>query len=314
MTSSPAAPTSATPSGHAPPAQTFDPKSDPLLSAHYNTEWQSFLHSPASTATSTPTSSAADWVSQLDLTHTRTFLQQQLSATQPPAEPPRVLVLYGSLRPTAYSRRLALEFARVLTALGAHVLVYHPHALPLHSSALSPVPPAAVELRQLAYWSTAMVWVSNEQHGGISGVMKNQIDWIPLYEQGGRSPTEGKMLAVAQVNGSGQSYNACNTLRLLGRWLRMVVLPAQSSIAQCHYEFDGEGRLKAGVHRERLVDVSEELVKATAVLSRYARDVFVDRYSVREEKRRKEEAAKQAENQKVTEANVDDSEGMKQKK
>ena len=292
----------------------FDPQSDPLLSPHYNPEWRSFQLSSASNSASTP----GDWVSQLDLAHTQAFLQQQLSSTQPPQPPPRILVLYGSLRPTAYSRRLALEFARVLTALGVDVLVYHPHALPLHSSALQPIPPAALELRQLAYWSTAMVWVSNEQHGGISGVMKNQIDWVPLYEKtpygGSKSPTEGKLLAVAQVNGSGQSYNACNTLRLLGRWLRMLVIPGQASIAQCHYEFDRDGRLKPGVHRDRVVDVSEELVKATAVMAAHARSVFVDRYSVREERRRKEETAKQAENRKVTEENVDDTEAMRAKK
>ena len=294
-------------------APVFDPGSDPLLSSVYNPEWQSFMQSPSPTTSSAPTSSQNDWVSELDLSHTRTFLEQHLSSTAPPSLPPRVLILYGSLRPTAYSRRLALEFARVLNALGVHVLVFHPHQLPLHSSALKPIPPAALELKQLAYWSSAMVWVSNEQHGGISGVMKNQIDWIPLYE-GSRSPTEGKMLAVAQINGSGQSYNACNTLRLLGRWLRMLVIPGQSSIPQCHYEFERDGRLKAGVHRDRVVDVSEELLKATVVMSRYANDVFVDRYSVREDKRRKEETAKQAENQKVTEENVDDTAGMKQKK
>ena len=119
---------------------------------------------------------------------------------------------------------------------------------------------------------------------------------------------------MAQVNGSSGSYNACNTLRLLGRWLRMLVIPAQSSIPQCHYEFDTDGRLKAGAHRDRLVDVSEELVKATVVMSRYVRDVFVDRYSVREEKRRSVEKAKQAANQKVTEQNMDDAEGMKKTK
>ena len=168
----------AAPGSSAQPFHSFDPKSDPLLSSVYNPEWQSFQHASSSSASST---AASDWVSELHLTPTRSFLQQQLSATEPPSAPPRILVLYGSLRPTAYSRRLAYEFARVLTALGADVLVYSPHGLPLHSLALQPPPPAALELKQLAYWSTAQVWVTNEQHGGISGVMKNQIDWIPLY-------------------------------------------------------------------------------------------------------------------------------------
>ena len=297
-----------------PTRHTFDPKSDPSLAAFFTPDWQSFQLPSTPDSPSTPTSSTSvDWVSQLDLSHTTNFLQQQLAAGTEQSTAPRVLVLYGSLRPTSYSRRLALEFARVLTALGANVLVYHPHHLPLHSSALHPIPQPAQELRQLAYWSAAMVFVSNEQHGGISGVMKNQLDWIPLYE-GSRSPTEGKLLAVAQVNGSGQSYNACNTLRVMGRWMRMLAIPAQSSIAQCHFEFDSSGRLKAGVHRDRLVDVCEELVKATVVMGRFAKEVFVERYSVREEKRRKEETAKQAENQRVTEQNVDDPEGMKKDK
>ena len=133
-------------------------------------------------------------------------------------------------------------------------------------------------------------------------------------QEGSQSPTEGKLLAVAQVNGSGQSYNASNALRVLGRWLRMLVIPGLSSIPQCHFEFDADGRLRAGAHRDRVVDVSEELLKATAVMQRFARDVFVDRYSVREERRRETLSAKEAANQRVTEQQVDDAEGMEQKK
>ena len=133
-------------------------------------------------------------------------------------------------------------------------------------------------------------------------------------QEGSKSPTEGKLLAVAQVNGSGQSYNASNALRVLGRWLRMLVIPGLSSVPQCHFEFDTDGRLKAGAHRDRVVDVSEELLKATAVMQRFARDVFVDRYSVREKRRREARTAKEAANQRVTEQQVDDAEGMEHKK
>jgi arsenical resistance protein ArsH len=194
--------------------------------------------------------------------------------------PPRVLLLYGSLRKRSYSRLLTEEAARLLNALGAETRIFDPRELPLPDS----VPaehPKVQELRSLSLWSEAHVWCSPERHGAISGVMKAQIDWIPL-EIGSVRPTQGRTLAVMQVSGGSQSFNAVNTLRLLGRWMRMITIPNQSSVAKAYQEFDDAGRMKPSAYYERVVDVMEELVKFT-LLTRDIAAYLVDRYSERKE-------------------------------
>ncbi len=49
----------------------------------------------------------------------------------------------------------------------------------------------------------------------MTGIMKSQIDWIPLSE-GAIRPSQGKTLAIIQVNGGSQSFNAVNQIRILG--------------------------------------------------------------------------------------------------
>jgi arsenic resistance protein ArsH len=194
--------------------------------------------------------------------------------------PPRVLLLYGSLRKRSYSRLLTEEAARLLNALGAETRIFDPRDLPLPDS----VPaehPKVQELRSLSLWSEAHVWCSPERHGAISGVIKAQIDWIPL-EIGSVRPTQGRTLAVMQVSGGSQSFNAVNTLRLLGRWMRMITIPNQSSVAKAYQEFDDAGRMKPSAYYERVVDVMEELVKFT-LLTRDIAGYLVDRYSERKE-------------------------------
>jgi arsenic resistance protein ArsH len=194
--------------------------------------------------------------------------------------PPRVLLLYGSLRKRSYSRLLTEEAARLLNALGAETRIFDPRDLPLPDS----VPaehPKVQELRDLSLWSEAHVWCSPERHGAISGIMKAQIDWIPL-EIGSVRPTQGRTLAVMQVSGGSQSFNAVNTLRLLGRWMRMITIPNQSSVAKAYQEFDDAGRMKPSAYYERVVDVMEELVKFT-LLTRDIAGYLVDRYSERKE-------------------------------
>lgn len=229
-----------------------------------------------------------DWVTQLELQSAR-----QLGASCPLQ--PRVLVLYGSLRKVSYSRCLAYEFARILDSLGADVRVFNPTELPMKDED-NVGHPKVVELRTLCEWSTAHVWVSPEQHGAITGVLKNQIDWIPL-ELGSVRPTQGKCLAVAQANGGSQSFNAVNTLRLLGRWMRMFTVPNQSSVPKAWTEFDLDGRMKPSSYRERVVDVAEELYRFSLLLAPHSA-MLVDRYSEREEKRAKGRLLSQAEKEK----------------
>ena len=197
-----------------------------------------------------------------------------------PGQAPRILVLYGSLRERSFSRFVAEEAARLLTFLGCAVKTFDPRGLPLPDATGTDHPKVA-ELRDLAKWSEGMVWVSPERHGAMTGIMKAQIDWIPLSE-GAVRPTQGKTLAVMQVCGGSQSFNAVNQLRILGRWMRMVTIPNQSSVAKAFNEFDEAGRMKPSAYYERIVDVCEELTKFT-YMTRGRSAALTDRYSERVE-------------------------------
>ncbi|MEO0864635.1 MAG: arsenical resistance protein ArsH [Pseudomonadota bacterium] len=203
-----------------------------------------------------------------------------LRGTDDPGHPPRILLLYGSLREASYSHRAAQEAARILRHLGCETRMFDPSGLPLVDDAPDKHPKVQ-ELRELATWSEGMVWSSPERHGAMTGLMKTQIDWLPLSLTGGIRPTQGKTLALMQVSGGSQSFNAVNQMRILGRWMRMVTIPNQSSIAKAWLEFQGD-RLPAGPFYSRVVDVMEELVKFTWMV-RSRKDYLVDRYSERVE-------------------------------
>ena len=205
-----------------------------------------------------------------------------LAAADDPRHAPRILLLYGSLRGQSYSRRAVEESARILRALGCEIRVFDPAGLPLPDDEGADSHPKVQELRELAIWSEGMVWSSPERHGAMTGLMKLQIDWLPLSAQGGIRPTQGKTLAIMQVSGGSQSFNAVNQMRILGRWMRMVTIPNQSSIPKAWLEFDKEGRLPDGPFYRRVFDVMEELVKFTWLV-RGRKDYMVDRYSERVE-------------------------------
>ena len=203
------------------------------------------------------------------------LVQQQASTHLP-----KILLLYGSLRERSYSKLLTLEAARLLEAMGAEVRVFDPLGLP-QPDATPDTHPKVKELRDLAAWSEGMVWCSPERHGAMTGIMKSQIDWIPL-SLGAVRPTQGKTLAVMEVCGGSQSFNAVNQMRILGRWMRMLTIPNQSSVAKAFLEFEEDGRMKPSAYFDRVVDVMEELVKFT-LLTRDIAPYLVDRYSERKE-------------------------------
>ncbi|MES2510303.1 MAG: arsenical resistance protein ArsH [Pseudomonadota bacterium] len=194
--------------------------------------------------------------------------------------PPRILLLHGSVRERSYSRLASEEAARLLQTMGAETRTFDPSGLPLPDDAPDSHPRVQA-LRSLAQWSEGMVWCSPERHGAMTGIMKSQIDWIPLAD-GAVRPTQGKTLAVMQVSGGSQSFNAVNQMRVLGRWMRMLTIPNQSSIAKAFLEFDEAGRMKPSAYYDRVVDVMEELVKFT-LLTRDVSPWLTDRYSERKE-------------------------------
>ncbi|KAK0735951.1 flavoprotein-like protein [Apiosordaria backusii] len=233
--------------------------------------------------------SSSDWVMKLDLATAAKMVETEILSQE--KDRLRVLVLYGSLRSRSYSKLLAYEASRILFRLGCDVRVYDPSGLPVKDDEQHNHPKVQ-ELRELSKWSDGHVWVSPEQHGNLTAVFKNQIDWIPL-STGSVRPTQGRTLAIAQVNGGSQSFNAVNSLRILGRWMRMFTIPNQSSIPQAWTHFtdaddpvDGGSRLKPSSNRDRLVDCMEEFVKYTIVMRPHF-DLFGDRFSEREEAKAK---------------------------
>ena len=225
----------------------------------------------------------ADWISEVasadpdfNLADAASFAPANAVCTHKP----RILVLYGSLRESSFSRRLAHECARLLEVMGADVRVYNPSGLPVRDPTLED-DPKVCELRALSLWSEGHVWVSPEMHGCLTGAFKNQIDWLPL-NTGSVRPTQGRTCAVLQVNGGSQSFNAVNELRRLARWMRMPCTTNQSSVAKAWKEFDDDGRMKASDFRDRVVDVMEEHLKFTKIMREHA-DFLVDRWSERRE-------------------------------
>ncbi|UUC85377.1 arsenical resistance protein ArsH [Stutzerimonas stutzeri] len=204
----------------------------------------------------------------------------KLSLPDGPAHKPRILLLYGSNRERSYSRLLVQEAARLLERFGAETRIFNPSGLPLPDDAPDSHPKVQ-ELRDLMQWSEGQVWCSPERHGSMSAVFKAQIDWVPLA-MGALRPTQGKTLAIMQVSGGSQSFNALNQMRVLGRWMRMLTIPNQSSVAKAYLEFDEAGRMKPSAYYDRVVDVMEELIKFT-LLVRGRADYLVDRYSERKE-------------------------------
>ena len=205
---------------------------------------------------------------------------ERLRNSEQVSHKPKALLLYGSLRERSFSRLMTKEAALVLSKLGAETKTFNPTGLPLPDDA-EPTHPKVAELRDLVSWSEAMVWCSPERHGAMTGIMKAQIDWIPL-SLGAVRPTQGKVLAVMQVNGGSQSFNAVNQMRILGRWMRCITIPNQSSVPKAFQQFDENDRMKPSAFYNRMVDVMEELMKFT-LLTRSCSDYLTDRYSERVE-------------------------------
>ena len=216
----------------------------------------------------------------IDDTHFREIDTDRLETGRQLDHAPRILLIYGSLRDRSFSRLMTQEAARVLNRFGAETKTYNPSGLPLPDDTDADHPKVQ-ELRDLVAWSEGMVWCSPERHGAVTGIMKSQIDWIPL-SLGAVRPTQGKTLAVMQVNGGSQSFNTVNQLRTLGRWMRLLTIPNQSSTPKAFLEFDDNDRMKPSPNYDRMVDVMEELVKFT-LLTRGRSDYLVERYSERKE-------------------------------
>ncbi|TKA65078.1 hypothetical protein B0A49_08835 [Cryomyces minteri] len=224
---------------------------------------------------------ADDWVAPLELDYAMDMVEESFAKSEPRL---KVLVLYGSLRERSYSKLMAYEASRLLHRLGCDVRVFNPRGLPVKDE-VEPSHPKVQELRNLSLWSDGHVWCSPEQHGNLTAVFKNQIDWIPLAT-GSVRPTQNRTLSIIQVNGGSQSFNTLNSLRILGRWMRMFVIPNQSSLPKAYTQFteaEHGSRLMPSGNRDRLVDCMEEFVKYSLVM-RPVLSIFADRYSERTER------------------------------
>jgi len=226
-------------------------------------------------------SESTDWVNTLELATVTKMAYEDLQNT---LSRPKVLVLYGSLRQRSFSKFLSYEICRILFRLGCDVRVYDPHDL-LVKNDIEHLHPKVQELRNLSRWSDGHFWISPEQHGNLTAVFKNQIDWIPL-STGSVRPTQGRTLGLAMVLGGSQSFNSVNSLRILGRWMRMFAIPNQSSVPQAYTLFeesedqDGMFRMKPGSNRDRVVDCAEEFIKYTLIMRQHF-GLFADRFSER---------------------------------
>lgn len=138
------------------------------------------------------------------------------------------------------------------------------------------------ELFDRSLRSEAQFWCSPERHGTITGIIKAQINHLPLAYKGLR-PTERSTHAVTQINAGSQSFNTVNTLCILGRWMQMFTIPNQSLVARAYNEFDEAGRMKPSAYYHRIVDVMKELVRLRVLLCPHAEEL-VDRYSERIER------------------------------
>ncbi|WP_318778978.1 arsenical resistance protein ArsH [Paraphotobacterium marinum] len=205
------------------------------------------------------------------------YLNTNITKTE--IKKPKILLLYGSLRKGSYSYLVTKEAQLILNYLGAETKIFNPHNLPVFNKDVSSHPEAE-KLRELMTWSDGQVWCSPEQHGGMTSVFKNQIDWVPL-NIGGVRPTQGKTLALVQISGGSQSFNTLNQMRILGRWMRMFTIPNQSSIEKAFLKFE-QNRMTRTPFYNRLVDVMEELMKFTILLSQH-KEFLTDRYSERVE-------------------------------
>ncbi len=222
----------------------------------------------------------SDSLPNIDAQSIKPIDKETLFNNQLSSHAPKILLLYGSLRERSFSRLATEEAARILRYFGAETKTFDPTGLPQPDTD-DGSHPKVQELHQLVQWSEGMVWCSPERHGAMTGIMKSQIDWIPL-SVGSVRPTQGKTLAVMQVNGGSQSFNTVNQLRILGRWMRLLTVPNQSSIPKAWLEFSDDDRMKPSSLYDRIVDVMEELVKFT-LMTRDIKDHLVNRYSERKE-------------------------------
>ncbi|KAK0822771.1 hypothetical protein LTR73_009051 [Friedmanniomyces endolithicus] len=189
-----------------------------------------------------------DWVSRLEIGTVSKLAKADLFRTG--NERLRVLALIDSLRARTFSSLLAYECARILSRLGCDVRLYDPTGLPLKDD------------------------VSPEQHGNLTAVFKNQIDWIPLAAG---SPTHPRPLD-AYVHDPHQSSKP--------KAYTQFTDPSDPADADAYLKAEGGSRLLPSGNRDRVVDCMEEFVKYT-ILMRQHFDLFNDRYSERAERESK---------------------------
>jgi arsenic resistance protein ArsH len=178
---------------------------------------------------------------------------------------PRILLLYGSAQADSHSRLLTLEAARLLRLFGAEARVFEFEGLPMTSDDVSLEHPKVQELRQLSLWSEGQVWCNPGTHGRLAGALKAQIDWLRMEVDGVR-PTEGRALAVMQIDDGAKSFNVANAWVTFGRELKMMMFPTPITVGE-EEKFDESGWVTPSANFNFFSRTMQVIVTFTALVS-----------------------------------------------
>jgi chromate reductase len=182
---------------------------------------------------------------------------------------PRILVFGGSLRIESYNQKLAALAAEAAHQSGAEVTLIslRDFRLPLFDEDLEEeegMPEAARKLKELFVNSDGFVIASPEYNSGITGALKNTIDWVSRAESEEEPPLlafKGKSAAILAASPGG--YGGARSLlqlRTLLENIRVDVIEGEVTVPKAYEAFTEEGRLVDGSKMTAVKQLAEKLV------------------------------------------------------
>ncbi|MYL18595.1 NAD(P)H-dependent oxidoreductase [Halobacillus litoralis] len=144
----------------------------------------------------------------------------------------KITVISGTPRKQGRTRQAAAEVAEKLQAA---LIDLSEEPLPLFNGTEEQTSHPAVEmLRKTAAESEAFVWITPEYHNGMSGALKNALEFLDS------SDFKGKPILLCSVCGGGKGgMNAVNQMRTVGRGLYAMIVPQQMVFDPEDFEVDG---------------------------------------------------------------------------